>query len=131
LIGNTGGIELILNAMTQYVDHASFPNDSVSVLAALANEDSNKSRIVESGGIDTVVACMERYKTDANVQTAGCKVLGSLARQNWENVALIGQLGGFRALTESSTEHPDDGNVQEAFRTAILLFTRASVEQLT
>jgi hypothetical protein len=128
LIGDGGGVEVLLDAMVRRHAGPSLHHTCMSALAALALEDANKTRIVDSRGIEYVVDTMESTMSQVGVQEAGCRVLGHLARDSRGNVKLIGKQGGLHALVEAASEHPTEAIVQEAFRTAILFFTRASVE---
>ena len=115
LIGETGGVEAVINALQRHPTAAVLARHSCKALGNFClTNDLNRKRIAQAGGVEEVVKTMNKHASVELVLQHACILLSHLSlhqdkKQRTESEgrrALIGQAGGVAAVTNAMGRHP-------------------------
>ncbi|ESO93248.1 hypothetical protein LOTGIDRAFT_189885 [Lottia gigantea] len=108
-----GGLSLILNSFESNINDKNLTRKCLSVMKALAGNDTVKVSIVKSGGIELIVAAMTKHQTNAFIAEAGCATLMTVALRNPGNCEKIMECNGHQAIVQAMKIHPTSSGVQK------------------
>jgi hypothetical protein len=108
LVGDIGGVEVILTGMKTHPHYARLQRAGCAAIANLLSETKrNATRFKESDGITQVIAAMKAHPDDDDMQLNGCDVLFHMCERE-EYRALIFAAGG--AVTIATVMEKYSGN---------------------
>mmetsp|Transcript_23796 Transcript_23796/g.39808 ORF Transcript_23796/g.39808 Transcript_23796/m.39808 type:complete len:630 (+) Transcript_23796:205-2094(+) len=118
LIGKSGGITLILDAMKQDAN-SMVAQEGLRALINLANKknDANRIRIGDAEGIPVILNAMKQHADSSKVQERGCWALAMLAQYD-PNSDRIAQADGINVILNAMKRHTGSPDVQKWGREA-------------
>jgi hypothetical protein len=113
LVGDIGGVEVILTGMKKYPEYASLQRAGCGALSNLLRETKrNAERIEASDGIAQVFAAMKDHPDNEDVQAFGCSALFNMCE--WaEYRPLIFAAGGAVTIATVMEKYSDNPRVRE------------------
>lgn len=116
------GMRTVQTVLAQHREAPHAISSASHALAVFCFEDSEMQKL--AGDFDTiraVTSAMDGYPDDADLQSAACRFLWAVARDNTRNQQRVMRCGGRTAVVHALERHPGDASLNEYGAHALLL----------
>ena len=121
-IAKVGGIEQVMECMTQHLDRTDIQVESFKALFNLAFNTNNQVAIVRMGGLHLILKAFNAHEDNRAVNEFGCNLLHNLAFKNLANKQEIAAQGCVEVIIKAMRAHYGAPKVQiEACRALMSL----------
>eukprot|EP00434_Breviolum_minutum_P038300 symbB.v1.2.033970.t1/scaffold4301.1/size41663/2 len=112
-IASNGGVQFVVQALTDFKDYEAIQEHGLAALANLAWDSAdNQLQIGELEGCEHAIEVLALHSENSKVQAFGCALLQSVACNNPEMRTRIGEIGGVEAIVQAMQRDLKAANVQ-------------------